>query len=604
MILVATLAVYAQVRHHEFVNFDDDKYITENLHLRKGLSWEGIRWAFTTFYFGFWSPLTWLSRMLDVQLFGLDPGMHLLMNVFIHMASVVLLYIALLRMTGSVWRSAFVAAMFALHPLNVESVAWASERKNVLSTFFWMLTMLAYSRYVLRPGIKNYLLVFCAYLMGLMAKPMLVTLPCALLLMDYWPLKRFWPPGEGTAKSQSSPQIQPRPLFLLIAEKLPMLIASGLSVYITSVSMMKIISLDIRPMSLRIANALVSYVLYMFKTICPYNMAVYYMFPESVPLWRSAAAGLAIIGITALSVVTIRTRPYIIVGWLWFLGTAAPVIGLVQADLWPAMADRYAYIPQIGLFFIIAWAGADLLKRRRILTTAAAASFLAVLILTTWLQVGYWANSTILFQHNIYVQPYNPIAHSNLCDALGAEGRTDEAIRHCRRALELDPTCIRAHDNLGVILAKQGDLKQAEVHLSTSRRLNPSDAKTHYNLGILYTMQGNVEKAIQSYRTALKADFNHVKARNNLAALLRKEGETKKALEHYKIAVQIDPDFARAHVYLGKMLYESGRFSEAAVHFRRASRLLPGDGNIKRLLNMSMSAQTGGGADSSSNEPK
>ncbi len=343
-LIVATLAVYWQVGDHEFINFDDNLYVTENRHVQAGLTFEGIKWALTTTDVAYWHPVTWLSLMLDYELYGLNSRGYHLTNLLFHILSTLLLFVVLKRMTGAHWQSAFVAALFALHPLNVESVAWVVERKNVLSTFFWMLTVWTYARYAERPKLNRYLLILPPFALGLMAKPMLVTLPFVLILLDYWPLGRLQLNVLPTIWGERG----------VLWGKVPLLALSAVSIYLSSLSIERGCS-EPASMSLRIANALVSYVGYIGKMIWPHNMAVFYPPPDMVPIWQAVLAALFLVFVSVLVIRTARQRPYLAVGWLWYIGTLVPAIGLVRAGLWLAMADRFAYVPFIGLFVMIAW---------------------------------------------------------------------------------------------------------------------------------------------------------------------------------------------------------------------------------------------------------
>nr|NIQ74795.1 tetratricopeptide repeat protein [Gammaproteobacteria bacterium]NIQ90679.1 tetratricopeptide repeat protein [Deltaproteobacteria bacterium] len=446
VLILATSAVYWQVTGHDFVDLDDNVYVYENSHVQDGVTLDSIIWAFTTTSIAYWHPMTWLSLMVDHELYGLNSSGYHLTNLLVHTISTLLLFLVLKRMTGAPWRSAFVAALFALHPLNVESVAWVAERKNVLSTFFWMLTIWGYARYVERPGINRYLLVLLVFGLGLMAKPMLVTLPCVLLLLDYWPLGRFQLGQFGkeakeqlpTFENQTSHWSQPSRLVL---EKVPFLVLSVVSIYLSSLSVKRlgiVITTDAVPMSLRVANALVSYVGYIGKMIWPANLAVFYPPPEIVPGWQVAAAGLLLVFVSILVIRAVRLRPYLAVGWLWYLGTLAPVIGLVRAGLWPHMADRFAYVPLIGLFIMISWGVPEVVARwhyRKIGLATTGAALLSVLMVTTWLQVRYWKNGTRLFEHTLDVTSNNYVAHYTLGNALDRKGRTDDAIKHYQEAL-------------------------------------------------------------------------------------------------------------------------------------------------------------------------
>jgi len=361
-LVVIILVAYWQLPSHEFLSFDDNKYITQNTHVHEGITWKNIAWAFSNTDFGYWHPLTWLSHMFVFQLVGLKFGMHHLTNLFFHIANTLLLFLVLKRMTGELWQSAFVAAMFALHPLNVESVAWASERKNVLSTFFWMLTILTYVKYTESAGFYRYLLVLFVFVLGLMSKPMLVTLPFVLLLLDYWPLCRINLSQSCFGYQETNKSIQADSSLLLVLrlvlEKIPLFILSSICIYFSVLSFQRFniaISTALVPMKLRIANALVSYVKYITKMVWPQNLTVYYPYPDKLPAWQVIGAALLLICVTFLALRWVKPKPYFAVGWLWYLGTLVPGVGLVQAGLWPAMADRFTYVPLIGLFICIAW---------------------------------------------------------------------------------------------------------------------------------------------------------------------------------------------------------------------------------------------------------
>ncbi len=376
-LIIASFMAFWQVTRCDFINYDDDKYLTDNSHVQDGLTVEGITWAFTTGYAANWHPLTWISHMVDVQLFGLQPGWHHLTNLLFHLASTLLLFLVLHRMTKALWQSAFVAALFALHPLHVQSVAWVAERKDVLSTFFWMLTMGTYASYVAKPGLKRYLTLLLCFALGLMAKPMLVTLPFVLLLLDYWPLQRLEqkrPPQEGLSKDKSTTSpvripVQPvghwpliRPLLI---EKIPLFALAALSSIVTYLVQHHggaVQSLETFPPGVRMANAFVSYITYMVKMLWPTNLAVFYPYPTSWPLWQVLGSAALLITITVLVIRGAKKRPYAAVGWFWYVGTLVPVIGVVQVGR-QALADRYTYIPLVGLFIIVAWAVPELLKK-------------------------------------------------------------------------------------------------------------------------------------------------------------------------------------------------------------------------------------------------
>jgi tetratricopeptide (TPR) repeat protein len=583
-LVLATLTVYWQVGNYEFVNLDDDKYIIENSQVQKGLSRESVAWAFTTDHMANWHPVTWLSHMLDFQLYGLNPRGHHLTNVFFHLVNTLLLFLVLQRMTGALWRSGFVAALFALHPLHVESVAWVAERKDVLSTLFWMLTLWAYIGYVKRPGVKRYLLIIVPFALGLMAKPMLVTLPFVLLLLDYWPLERIQLGQAGIGHpAASQPSIiakKPRAQALsLLLEKIPLfLLAVGSSVvtFMVQTGGGAVGALEVYPFKLRIANALLAYVRYIIKMIWPQNLAVFYPHPgQSLPMWQAAAAGLLLLLISAVVIRVGRRQPYLPVGWLWYVGTLVPVIGLVQVGA-QAMADRYTYVPLIGLFIMVAWAVPELLARWRHSKPAlvlAATSLVVALMVCTSLQVKHWKNSLTLFGHALRVTTNNSQIHNNLANVLTQKGMLQKAIAHYSKALEINPNYADAHINLGVALANQGRLADAIKHYSAALRLKPKSPELHNNLGVALYSKGNVHAAIENYLTAVELRPDYAEAHNNLGNGLAQQGRLTEATVHYAKALTIRPDYPEAHNNLGVALARQGKFHQAINHFRQALRL-------------------------------
>lgn len=442
-----SLAVFEGVRTHQFV-FDDLGFISRNSVVRDGLTWNGFTWAFTTRLMGIWHPVTWLSHMLDCQLFGVAPAGHHLMNLLFHIANTVLLFLLLLFCTKAEWPSFIVAALFAIHPLHVESVAWVAERKDVLSAFFWLLTMWAYVGYVQNPGLRRYALVLICFSLGLMAKPMLVTLPLVLLLWDYWPLRRWAPPGAAPAETVQpvGNLLYPRAsLKRLVGEKVPLLILvvifSLAAVYAQKAGAMVVSLADI-PLGARISNALVAYGSYLGKTIFPMNLAVLYPHPgKAIPGWKALGAGLGLVLFSWMIIRQARRYPYLLVGWLWFLGTLVPVIGLVQVGA-QAMADRYTYIPLIGLFIMAAWGMADLAARwrsPRFLLPLVAVIMIVVYGTAARFQVGHWRNAVSLFQHTLSVTQNNLLIQGALGEALYFRGEVDQSLVHFQEAIRLDP---------------------------------------------------------------------------------------------------------------------------------------------------------------------
>jgi Tfp pilus assembly protein PilF len=522
-LVAVTLTVYAQVVSHQFIILDDNRYIRENPMVNQGLTLTGIAWAFTTFHAANWHPLTWLSHMLDSQIFDLNAGGHLLVNALIHAFNTLLLFLFLRRVTGATWRSAIVAALFALHPLHVESVAWAAERKDTLSTFFGLLSLVAYARYVKKTSWKRYALVAVALALGLMAKPMLVTWPFVLLLLDYWPLRRYqWQQGTGTAGFV-------RALVPFVREKLPLFCLAAASMVMTFIAQLHggaVTTLAAVSVSLRLSNAIVSYAKYLFLTVWPSDLAVYYPFSRTgPPVWQLACAIVLLAVITALALRQARERPYLLMGWLWFVGTLVPVIGLVQVGS-AAMADRYYYVPSIGLFVAFVFGLSDLARAFRIDRVAIGAltvAALAILACLTAMQIGRWRNSATLFQYTLSVTLDNRLIENNVGTLLGESGRYDEAAAHFVKALRIRPDFFAAsisdadiRGNLGLLLARQGKAAEAVEQLNEALRSNPNNADAHNNLGVVLLRSGKAEESIPHFSAAIRLKPEFAVARDNL----------------------------------------------------------------------------------------
>ena len=584
MVLVV-IGLYWRVGHYEFTEFDDSVYVSENRHVQGGLTESGLRWAFQL---GdkdktYWHPLTWLSHMLDVQLYGFAPGQHHLTNVLIHILNTLLLYLLLYRMTGAVWRSAFVVALFAVHPINVESVAWVAERKNVLSTFFWMLSLLAYFLYTRRPGFFRYLPLLAVYVMGLLAKPMLVTLPFVLLLLDYWPLRRLQLPLFRREHRRTTAR--------LFIEKAPLMALSALSILISSVSVRdagNMISTESVPYTLRIANALVSYVTYIGKLIWPLNLAPYYPYPDSLSLLKIMSSALILILMSIIAWRSLKHHPYLAVGWLWFLGTLVPVSGLIQAGLWPALADRWAYLPSIGLFILAVWGAASLFRRNLYQTIGLSVVSGAVLIFcmtVTWLQVGYWEDDVRLFTHTLKVTGSTWLAHTNLANALGRRGNIDEAIHHYQLAIQSRPPNPEgAYYNLAIALDSQGKLDEAISNYSKALDLNPGFVSAHINLGTTLARQGRISEAMQHYDEAIRLQPDSAPARINIGNALLAEGKIDDAMGYYLEAVRLDSARVEAYNNLGLALIRKGRIEAAIGYFKLALKNSPGHKESQKNL--------------------
>ena len=447
VLTLAAVAVFWQVHQYDFVNIDDNIYVTENSHIQSGITLDGVIWAFSTKYAELWNPLIWISFMLDYQLYGLNAGGYHLTNLILHILSTLLLFWLFNRMTGMIWRSAFVAALFALHPLHVESVAWVSERKDVLSAFFWMLTLCLYVHYTEKPVIKRYMLVLFSFACALMSKPMVVTGPVIMILLDYWPLGRF-----------ESQRYKTNLILLQLKEKVPFFILSAVFSIMTIYAHHNR-SIEHFPLVSRLANALVSFVTYIGKTFWPNNMAVYYPFPEQIPLGQVSGAILLIMLISVFVIITVRRLPYLFVGWMWYITAILPVIGILQ-DMDQAMADRYHYLPSIGIAIMLAW-GIPLLfpneNTRKYFLSAAAISFLIIMSVSTWKQCGYWKNSTTLSKHTIQATKNNFVAHKCLADAFLTEGKNEEAIYHYSEAIRMYPDFANAYNNRGNAYFNQGN---------------------------------------------------------------------------------------------------------------------------------------------------
>lgn len=560
--------MYARVWQHGFVNLDDAQYVSDNPAVSGGLSARGLSWAFTTPHAGNWHPLTWLSHMLDVELYGMNAGPHHLTSLLLHVASALLLFGLLHRMTGALFRSAFVAALFALHPLHVESVAWVAERKDVLSTLFFLLTIRAYLAYVRRPRPSRYALVLVLFALGLMAKPMLVTLPFVLLLLDYWPL--------GRAPSRR-----------LVVEKLPLLalaLASSVVTFLVQQQAGAVKGLDALPFDHRLANAVMAYAAYIGKMLWPVQLAAIYPYPASRSAWLVAAAAAGLIAVTVLTLRAARRHPYLPVGWLWYLGTLMPVIGLVQVGSQP-MADRYTYVPLIGLFLIVAWGMPDLLARwphRDLALGVAAGSVILGCALAARAQVRHWRNSVALWQHALEVTTENPRAHNNLGHALAREGRGREAIGYYTEAVRIKPDYAEAHNNIGYALADQGRVREAIAHYSEALRVLPDYAEAHNNLGVALAGEGNADGAIQHLSDAVRIEPGRAEAHNNLGAVLAGQGRLEDAIRHLAEAVELRPGYADARRNLAMAHYEravtlagQGRTSEAVGHLESVLKLDP-----------------------------
>ncbi len=596
-LIAANALVYAPVRHYEFVSFDDTQYVVENLHVTGGLSWSSVSWAFTTGYFANWHPLTWLSHMLDAQLYGLNAGPHHLTNLLFHIVNTVLLFGLLHRMTGALGRSAFVAGLFAVHPLHVESVVWVAERKDVLSTLFWMLTMWAYVSYVRQPRPGRYFLVLLWFALGLMSKPMLVTLPFVLLLLDFWPLDRLSLGAHSARSSLWASLRDQRLVWLQLArEKLPLMAVAVASSIVTFVVQRRggaVSGLDEFPLSLRVGNALVSYIAYIGQMLWPTRLAAFYPYPRSLPGGWIVGSGLILIGVSVVVIRAARRHPYLPVGWFWYVGTLLPVIGFIQVG-GQSRADRYTYVPLIGLFIIVAWGIGEMLARWRYRSTVlpvCAGLLILACAITARGQVQYWANSKAYWEHAMEVTAENYLAHYGLGDALLREGKRDEAIAQFTEALRLKPDYREAYLDLGIALADQGRFSEAIAQYTEALRLKPDYAEAHLNLGNALRDQGRAGEAVSYYTEALRLKPDYAEAHNNLGAALVAEGKTDEAMAQYTEALRLKPDYAEAHSNLGAALVEQGKVDEGIAEYTEALRLKPDYAEAHNNLAIVLSGQ-------------
>ncbi len=645
LLTVASLLAFLQVSHCDFISYDDSTYVTENVHIRNGISVEAIRWAFTTGYASNWHPLTWLSHMLDVQLFGLDPRWHHLTNLLFHLANTLLLFFVLHRMTRAPWKSAFVAALFAIHPLHVESVAWVAERKDVLSTFFWMLTTGAYIHYVENPRLKNYLVVLILFVLGLMAKPMLVTLPFVLLLLDYWPLQRFGlnslpfskgvggiggfvtdhlpflkrtngdfanhPPlpkgGRGDFKTQvststpnqpvsekrkkgksakrhstqaalpSSAPVLPRSVLRpLLQEKIPFFALAALSSIVTFIAQLKggaVKTVDVLPLGVRISNALVSYTIYIGKMLWPTHLAIYYPHPGMRSFWQVLGAVLILGAVSTMVFRTAKRFPYLAVGWLWYAGTLVPVIGIVQVGN-QAMADRYTYIPLIGLLIMAAWGIPELLKKWRHHKEAlvvSSALILPCLFVATCIQTGYWRNSITLYDHALKVTSRNATMLNNRGVVYSQLGNLPQAVSDYDRAIEINPEYADPYSNRGVAHSRLGNLPQAISDYDRAIEINSEYADAYINRGFAYGQFGDFQQAISDYSRAIEINPEYALAYTNRGVAYVELGNFQQAVSDYDRALEINPEYAMAYINRGIAYAKLGNRGQAIEDLRRAA---------------------------------
>ncbi len=584
LLVVVTLIVFSPAVHHGFINYDDDRYVTDNPQVRAGLQWSTISWAFTTFEQANWHPLTWLSHALDCQLFHLDPSGHHLTSLLLHSCNVLLLFFILHWLTGYMGRSLMVAALFAVHPLNVESVAWVAERKSVLSMLFFLLAIAAYGWYARKPGILRYLPIAGLFAAGLMAKPMVITLPFVLLLLDYWPLGRMRlateiePQGElpGSANRFRASTAS---IGRLCLEKMPLLLLSAASAGITMMVQRAggaVVSSARASVFLRIENAVLSYGLYLEKMVWPSHLAVLYAYPHTLPAWKVAVASIFLVAVT-WAVLQHRRRRYLAMGWFWYLGTMVPMIGLVQVGN-QAMADRYAYLPLLGVFLMTVWGLADWATARRIDTKYLAAAGCAVLLALSWvthIQLSYWRDDFTLWTHALAINRHNFVAENNLGFALIRQGKRDEAIAHFRTAASLEPADPTSQFNLGIYAQEQGDLPQATARYETVLQLTSDTqlrASALANLGTIYFQLRDYARAKQCFEASLKLNRSFPTVVQDLGLIAQKNGDSGETIRYFGWLVSLDPNDVH-YFLLAQAFHQAGREADATWAYQQAVRL-------------------------------
>ena len=564
ILTVLTLSVYWQVHRYDFINYDDPVYITENHQVQSGITTDGFRWAFTTKYFGLWNPLVWLSFMVDHQLYGLKAGGYHVTNLILHLLSTLLLFWLFHRMTGAVWRSAFVAAFFALHPLHVESVAWVSERKDVLSAFFWMLTLCFYVYYTEKPAIKRYLLIVFSFVLALLSKPMVITLPVIMILLDYWPLRRF--------------ESRKGNLFLWqVKEKLPLIVLSVTAVLITYYTPSTHKSYELLPLETRLANAPVAFVIYLVKTFWPHNMTIFYPFPSQIPVWKITVSLLFIILSSLIIILKTRRLPYLFVGWFWFIIAIAPAIGIIQIGDF-AMTDRYHYLPSIGISIMLAWGIPSFIRNKpaeKKILLPLAVLVLMILAVLTWKQCDYWKSSVELWKHAVNVTKNNFLAYNNLAIALFAEGKNEQAIYYYNKAITIKPFEVVPYQNKAIVYAKTGQYNLAIDSYSEALRIKSDNSDAYYSRGALYHQLGRYQEAVEDFSSAIRLQPDNSLAYFNRGNALITLGRYQQAIDDFSKSISLKPDYVdaynnRAFVYLSQK-----RYQEAVGDYSRAISLKP-----------------------------
>lgn len=565
-----TFLVFGQVVQFDFIDFDDGDYVVNNPVVQQGITWQGLAWAFTHFDAANWHPLTWVSHMLDCELYGMQPGGHHFTNVLIHAATVIGLFLVLWQMTGALWRSAFVAAIFAIHPLRVESVAWVSERKDVLSGLFFVLTIWAYVRYARQPwSLARYGLVALLFVLGLLCKPMLVTLPVVLLLLDYWPLQR--------KKSWAS----------LIVEKLSLLaLAAGSCVITIFAQRQGIRSFEVYPLGARFMGAMLSYQTYLGQMIYPAHLVAFYPFPHSVPVWEKLLAVLLLAGVSLIAFVKRQTQPWLLMGWVWYLVMLVPVAGIIQVGA-QAHADRYTYLPQIGIYVALVWLAAEWAARWRINAMALGGLtgvVIVALMVCSWKQTSYWKDSPTLWQHALDCYPDNDIAYVNLGNELVQNGQLEEAIQLYKKAAQIDPHNAEYQSNLANTLRLDGKMDDAIIYYQNAAELQPGSSEVQYNLAQALRQDGKSDEAISRFQAVLQIKPDFAPARGNIGDILMQEGKMGDAAVQFQKLLEINPNDAVAHFCLGLCQFQLGNMAEAKSQYEQGLKINPADPRIQKNL--------------------
>jgi len=581
-----TIFFYWNIKDHQFLNFDDNVYVWSNHYVKNGFSLENIKWAFTFNELSYWHPLTWLSHMLDCQLFGVKPGPQLLVNLAIHIFNALLLFLIVFRMTGAEVKAAGVALLFALHPLNVESVAWLAERKTVLSTLFLFGAIYTYLHYIEKKKKWKYALILCLYALGLMSKPSILIFPALLLLLDYWPLKRF---ERSAANNYERRHVFAKPIngFIsldqsaagsIIVEKLPFLILSLLSLLVTMASVLYsrfLVTNELVSIYLRIYNYIVSIILYLRNIAWPVDLSIFYPFPQSFILLYFLVALSAVVLITILTFKAREKRPWLITGWLWFLLAMLPASGLIQAGFWPAMANRFMYIPMIGIFIMVIWEADERLKGSysQVLKVILYSALLFYFAFLTRIQIIYFSNSFALFNRLIEVAGDNSLAFNNLGDSLASLGRIDEAMIYFAKSIKLNPNYATAYNNYGVCLLAKKDDEKAIEYFQKAIALNPKSATPYMQLGLIQSRAGNFAEAVKFMAKALDVDQNNPDAHNNFGTILAKQGKYEEAIAHFSLAIKRDPSNVTARLNLAQAYQAAGLYNEALVQYETLNKM-------------------------------